>query len=299
MKDWQHTGLAGVNIRGSPVGSCNHIHWRGLSCGLRGLSRMCGAVCFGNASEIWSLKVLGFFFIAVSSVKEQLLLSLLAFPPPIPSPGCFAFWETGEGLWWSERGQKERRKKVNNSTQTVYGRCWGKRVISAGLPLGASCFSALFKWISPPTPSPVPILPFFSPQSLFPLSLSFFFLPPPLHTFLSFVFISPPAVFLDRNLTHAFPFRISIGLFCPLFSPCLGPLFFLCLLSQSETAASLLGQDDSALAFPVPALPTSVQLLSPGRGGFGMVGWQRQGDWYKNEVQKRGERELGGGREMV
>lgn len=194
---------------------------------------------------------------------------------------------------------KERRKKVNNSTQTVYGRCWGKRVISAGLPLGASCFSALFKWISPPTPSPVPILPFFSPQSLFPLSLSFFFLPPPLHTFLSFVFISPPAVFLDRNLTHAFPFRISIGLFCPLFSPCLGPLFFLCLLSQSETAASLLGQDDSALAFPVPALPTSVQLLSPGRGGFGMVGWQRQGDWYKNEVQKRGERELGGGREMV
>lgn len=32
------------------------------------------------------------------------------------------------------------------------------------------------------------------------------------------------------------------------------------------------------LEFPVPALPTSVRLLSWGRGRFGMVCWQRQGD---------------------
>lgn len=170
--------------------------------------------------------------------------------------------------------------------------------LSWASPRCVMLFSSFQVNISPhPVPRPHPAI-LQPPVSFSPFSL-FFFLPPPLHTFLSFVFISPPAVFLDRNLTHAFPFRISIGLFCPLFSPCLGPLFFLCLLSQSETVASLLGQDDSALAFPVPALPTSVQLLSPGRGGFGMVGWQRQGDWYKNEVQKRGERELGGGREMV
>lgn len=242
-----------------------------------------------------------FFFCCCSELSEGAAAfeHLLAFPPPITSSSCFAFWGTGKGLWWSERGQKERRNKVNNSTQTVYGRCWGKRVISAGLPLSASCFSALFIRTSPPTPSPVPILPFFNPPVSFSLSLFFFSLPSPLHTFLSFVFISPPAVFLDRNLTHAFPFRISTGLFCPLSLCALVPFSFSASCPRVKQPPPCWVRMTVPLAFPVPALPTSVQLLSLGGGGFGMVGWQRQGDWYKNEVQKRGERELGGGCEMV
>lgn len=141
-------------------------------------------------------------------------------------------------------------------------------MISAGLPPSASCFSALFIPTSPPTPSAVPILPFFNPPVSFsPFSL-FFSLPPPLHTFLSFVFISPPAVFLDRNLTHAFPFRISIGLFCPLFSLCLGPLFFLCLLSQGRAAASPLGQDDSAVSFPSASPSHICAAFVPGQRGI-------------------------------
>lgn len=130
-------------------------------------------------------------------------------------------------------------------------------------------------------PLSVPILPFFSPQVACSLSffLSLFFpLPPPLHTFLSFVFISSPAVFLDRNLTHAFPFRISIGLFCPLSLCALVPFSFSASCPGVKQPPPRWVRMTVPLAFPVPALPTSVQLLSRGRGGFGMVGWQRQGD---------------------
>lgn len=210
MKDWQDTGLAGVNICGSPVGSCNHIHWRGLCCGLRGLLRMCGAVYFGNASEIWSLKVV-FFCCSELSERAAAFERLLAFPPPITSSGCFAFWGTGKGLWWSERGQKERRNKVNNSTQTVYGRCWGKRVISAGLPLSASCFSALFIRASPPTPSPS--CHSSTPQSLFPF-LSLFFSSLHLSTHFYLLFLFPPLLFslIEISLMH-FPSGFLLGYF--------------------------------------------------------------------------------------
>ena len=193
-------------------------------------------------------------------------------------------------------GRRKEGKKLiilhRQSVGDVKERKWSQ----LGFPSVCHAFQLLSSKLLPP----VPILPFFSPQvSLFlPLSF-FFFLPPPLHTFLSFVFISPPAVFLDRNLTHAFPFRISMGLFCPL---------SLCALVSFSFFASCPGVKQPPprwvrmtlpLAFPVPALPTSVQLLSQGRGGFGMVGWQRQGDWCKNEVQNRGERELGGERDVV
>lgn len=117
-----------------------------------------------------------------------------------------------------------------------------------------------------------------APPDLLSLSLSLFFLPPPLHTFLSFVFISPPAVFLDRNLTHAFPFRISIGLFCTLSLCALVPFSFSASCPRVKQLPPRWVRMTVPLAFPVPALPTSVQLLSWGRGGFGMVGWQRQGD---------------------
>lgn len=149
-------------------------------------------------------------------------------------------------------------------------------------------------------PAPSPSCHSLAPKSLaLFLSLSFSPLPLPLHTFLSFVFISSPAVFLDRNLTHAFPFRISIGLFCPLSLCALVPFSFSASCPGVKQPPPRWVRMTVPLAFPVPALPTSVQLLSRGRGGFGMVGWQRQGDWCKNEVQKRGERELRGGREMV
>lgn len=147
--------------------------------------------------------------------------------------------------------------------------------------------------------SPSPSCYSLAPQlrSLF-LFLSFF--PPSTSPHISiFCFYFPPAVFLDRSLTHAFPFRISIGLFCPLSLCALVPFSFCASCPRVKQPPPRWVRMTVPLAFPVPALPTSVQLLSQGRGGFGMVGWQRQGDWCKNEVQKKGERELGGGRETV
>lgn len=172
--------------------------------------------------------------------------------------------------------------------------------LSWASPQCVMLFSSFHANFFPPAPSCHYLVPKLPTLFLFLFFVFIFFsLPPPLHTFLSFVFICPPAVFLDRNLTHAFPFRISIGLFCPLSLCALVPFSFSASCPRVKQPPPRWVRMTVPLAFPVPALSTSVQLLSQGRGGFGMVGWQRQGDWCKNEVQKGGERELGGGREMV
>lgn len=116
------------------------------------------------------------------------------------------------------------------------------------------------------------------------------FFPSPPCTLCSFVFILPtptplpPTGFPDRNLTHAFPFWFQWVILSSLFF-CLQSFFSLFFNPPFSASGPRENRPPSCwdrmtvlLAFPVPALPTSVQLLSCGRGGFGMVCWQRQGD---------------------
>lgn len=73
--------------------------------------------------------------------------------------------------------------------------------------------------------------------------------------FLGVVFVfSLPAVFLDRNLTHAFPFRILVGLFGALLLWASVPFLSSASCPWVKNSHSPLRQDDSAISFPSASL---------------------------------------------
>lgn len=168
-------GTSRVNIYGSSVGSCNHIHWKGLCCGLRGLSRMCGAVYFGNTSEIWVLKT--FSCCCCGELSKGAVLLSVSLPSLLPYPAQAALLseKMEKGFGGAKEGKRREGKKliILHSLRVILRK---ESDLSWASPQCVMLFSSFHANFYPhPVPHPHPAI--LQPQSLF-LFLSLFFPPP-------------------------------------------------------------------------------------------------------------------------